>query len=59
MGALAALGATTIHLTNLRLSGIVALVLGVLIWIFPKFLRYLVGGYLIIVGVISVFNLHL
>lgn len=44
---------------HLRLPGIIALVAGILIFIFPRLLNYLVGGYLIIVGVIQVFNLHL
>ncbi len=41
---------------NLTLPGIVALVFGVLILFFPKVLNYLVGAYLIIVGLIQVFD---
>jgi hypothetical protein len=44
---------------NLRLPGIIALVAGVLILIFPKLLNYLVAGYLIVVGLVSVFNLRI
>ncbi len=51
--------ATTIHLTTLRLSGILALVLGVLILVFPKALNYLVALYLIVIGAVSVFSLHI
>lgn len=38
-------------LTNL--SPITSLVFGILILIFPRFLNYLIAGYLIIVGVIG------
>ena len=44
---------------HLRLPGVIALVAGILIFIFPRLLNYVVAGYLIIVGVIQVFNLHL
>ena len=44
---------------HLALPGIVALVAGVLILIFPKLLNYVVAGYLIVVGAIQVFNLHI
>jgi hypothetical protein len=36
-----------------NLSPLTSLVFGVLILIFPKFLNYLVAGYLIIVGVLG------
>jgi len=42
---------------NPTLPGIVALVFGVLIFFFPKVLNYLVAAYLIIVGVIQVFDI--
>ena len=48
---------TSINL-HLALPGIIALAAGVLILIFPKLLNYLVAGYLIVVGLIQVFNLH-
>jgi hypothetical protein len=54
----ALLAKTTVQL-HLELPGIIALVVGVLILIFPKLLNYLVAGYLIFVGVIQVFNLHI
>ncbi|MFA5020249.1 MAG: DUF3096 domain-containing protein [Candidatus Pacearchaeota archaeon] len=38
---------------TLTLSGIIALVLGITVLIFPKFLRYAVGIYLILIGVIQ------
>ncbi|HXF36996.1 MAG TPA: DUF3096 domain-containing protein [Actinomycetota bacterium] len=44
---------------DLTLPGIVALIAGVLILIFPRFLNYLVAGYLIVVGLISVFDLRI
>jgi len=56
VGALAA--ATTITLNHTRLTGAIALVLGVSILIFPRFLTYLVAFYLIVLGVVSVFNVH-
>jgi uncharacterized membrane protein HdeD (DUF308 family) len=48
---------TTINL-HLALPGIIALIAGVLILIFPKLLNYVVAVYLIAVGVIQVFSLH-
>jgi hypothetical protein len=58
MSALLAGGSTTINL-HLVLPGIIALVAGIVILIFPKILNYVVAGYLIVVGLIQVFNLHL
>ncbi len=52
------LAKTTINL-HLALPGILALIAGVLILIFPKLLNYVVAVYLIIVGLIQVFNLHI
>ena len=43
---------------SLRIPGILAIVAGVLILIFPKLLNYVVAGYLIFVGVVQVFNIH-
>jgi hypothetical protein len=43
---------------NPRIPGVLALVAGVLILIFPKLLNYIVAGYLIFVGVVQVFNIH-
>lgn len=36
-----------------NLSPLASLVFGILILIFPKFLNYLIAGYLIIVGIIG------
>lgn len=44
---------------NLTLPGIIALVMGVLILIFPKFLNYLVAAYLILVGLILIFDVRI
>lgn len=44
---------------NLTLPGILALVAGVLILIFPKLLNYLVAAYLILVGLILIFDVRL
>jgi hypothetical protein len=43
---------------NLRIPGVLALIAGVLILFFPKLLNYIVAGYLIFVGVVQVFNIH-
>jgi uncharacterized membrane protein HdeD (DUF308 family) len=58
MSTLLAAGNTTINL-HLVLPGIIALVAGIVILIFPKVLNYVVAGYLIVVGVIQVFNIHI
>jgi hypothetical protein len=58
MGSIAMLAKTTVNL-HLALPGILAIGVGVLILIFPKLLNYLVAGYLIVVGVIQVFNVHI
>lgn len=44
---------------NLVLPGIIALIAGVLILVFPRLLNYLVAGYLIIVGAIQVFDIRI
>jgi uncharacterized membrane protein HdeD (DUF308 family) len=49
---------TSINL-HLALPGIIALVAGVLILFFPKVLNYVVAIYLIVVGLIQVFNIHI
>lgn len=58
MDHVALLAKTTVNL-HLALPGIIALIVGVLILIFPKLLNYLVAAYLIFVGVIQVFNIHI
>ncbi|PIN92890.1 DUF3096 domain-containing protein [Candidatus Pacearchaeota archaeon CG10_big_fil_rev_8_21_14_0_10_31_9] len=40
----------------LTLSGIIALVLGILVLAIPRFLRYAVGIYLILIGVIQLLD---
>jgi hypothetical protein len=49
---------TSINL-HLALPGIIALIAGVLILVFPRLLNFLVAAYLIAVGLIQVFNLHI
>lgn len=44
---------------NLTLPGILALAAGILILIFPTILNYLVAAYLIVVGVIQIFDITL
>lgn len=44
---------------NLALSGIVAVIAGVLILVMPKLLNYIVAGYLIVVGLVDIFNIRL
>lgn len=58
MESIAVLAKTTVNL-HLALPGILAIGVGVLILIFPKLLNYLVAGYLIVVGLIQVFNVHI
>jgi uncharacterized membrane protein HdeD (DUF308 family) len=49
---------TTINL-HLVLPGIIAVIAGVLILVFPKLLNYVVAIYLVVVGLIQIFNLHI
>lgn len=44
---------------NLALPGLIALAAGILILIFPKVLNYIVAAYLIVVGLISVFDVRI
>jgi hypothetical protein len=44
---------------NFALNGVVALIAGILILIFPSLLARLVAAYLIITGLIQVFDLRL
>jgi len=41
------------NISTSNLSPFMSLVFGILILIFPKFLNYLIAGYLIIVGIIG------
>jgi hypothetical protein len=40
-------------LSTTNLSPLASLIFGILILVFPKFLNYLIAGYLIIVGIIG------
>jgi DUF3096 family protein len=44
---------------NVTLPGIIALVAGILILIYPSILNYVVAFYLILVGAIEVFDLKI
>ncbi len=44
--------------TNFTLDAIVAIIAGVIILLVPRVLNYVVAFYLIIVGVIRLFNIH-
>jgi uncharacterized membrane protein HdeD (DUF308 family) len=43
---------------NLTLPGLVALLAGILILVFPRLLNYIVAAYLIVVGVIHIFDVR-
>jgi Protein of unknown function (DUF3096) len=58
MGELYLAAKTSVNL-HLALPGIIAVAVGVLILIFPKLLNYFVAGYLIVVGLIQLFNVHI
>jgi cytochrome c biogenesis protein CcdA len=42
---------------NLTLSGLVALIAGILILVIPRLLNYIVAVYLIIIGLVQLFRL--
>jgi hypothetical protein len=42
---------------NLTIGGVVALIAGILILIMPRLLNYIVAIYLIIIGLVQVFDL--
>jgi Protein of unknown function (DUF3096) len=44
---------------NLTLPGIIALIAGILILIYPRILNYVVALYLILIGAIEVFDLKI
>jgi len=44
---------------NFRLSGIVALLAGILILVIPRLLNLIVAVYLILIGLVQVFNLRI
>lgn len=60
MDALAAgLMAAEIKIDQPTLNGVIALAIGVLILIVPRLLNYLVAGYLIIIGLIQIFDINI
>lgn len=44
---------------NFTLPGILALVAGIVVLLFPRILNYVIGIYLIVIGLIDVFGLTL
>jgi hypothetical protein len=44
---------------NFTLPGIIALVAGILILVYPRILNYIVALYLIVLGVIEVFDIRI
>lgn len=44
---------------DVSLSGILALVAGVVVLLFPKILNYVIGIYLIVIGLIDLFDVTL
>jgi hypothetical protein len=44
---------------NYKFSAVVALAAGILILIFPKILNYIIAAYLIYIGLVGLFNLHI
>ena len=44
---------------NLTLPGILALAAGILILVYPKVLNYIVAAYLIVTGVILIFDVRI
>jgi hypothetical protein len=43
---------------NFRLNGIIALIAGILILVVPRLLNYVVALYLILIGLVQVFNVR-
>ena len=44
---------------NFRLNGIVALLAGILILLIPRLLNYIIAIYLILIGLVQVFNVRI
>ncbi|MFQ5948528.1 MAG: DUF3096 domain-containing protein [Acidimicrobiia bacterium] len=42
---------------TLALNGVVALAAGVLIFVIPRVLKFIIAGYLIVIGLIEVFDI--
>ncbi|WP_193199651.1 DUF3096 domain-containing protein [Nostoc sp. MG11] len=49
---------TTALQVSVNINGIVALIAGILILILPRLLNYIVAVYLIIIGLVQIFNLR-
>ncbi|MFQ4144139.1 DUF3096 domain-containing protein [Chlorogloeopsis sp. ULAP02] len=49
---------TTVQV-GININGIVALIAGILILILPRLLNYIVAIYLIIIGLVQIFNLRI
>jgi hypothetical protein len=50
---------TTIVQVGININGIVALIAGILILILPRLLNYIVAIYLIIIGLVQIFNFRI
>lgn len=60
MGGLLALVAQAADVrVNLSIPGILALIAGILLLVWPRLLRFIVAGYLILVGLVEVFNVRI
>ncbi|MBF2009720.1 DUF3096 domain-containing protein [Chlorogloeopsis fritschii PCC 9212] len=50
---------TTTVQVGININGIVALIAGILILILPRLLNYIVAIYLIIIGLVQIFNFRI
>ena len=48
-----------VTITSIQLSGILAIIVGLLILVWPKIIRWAIGLYLIIAGLLQVLNLSI
>lgn len=44
---------------SISINGVVALIAGILILILPRLLNYIVAVYLIVIGLVEIFNLRI
>ncbi len=44
---------------SININGVVALIAGILILILPRLLNYIVAVYLIVIGLVEIFNLRI
>lgn len=44
---------------SISINGVVALIAGILILVLPRLLNYIVAVYLIIIGLVEIFNLRI